>query len=63
MEGGRTWRGGEGRRPYDVGGALGPLLDGLEEEAGRLHVVLGDEAAVGEHGGEVVGDDALPHGH
>lgn len=48
---------------HDVGGALGPLLDGLEEEAGGVDVVLGDEAAVGEHGGEMVRHDALPHGH
>lgn len=43
-------------------GALGALLDGLEEEAGRLAVVLPDEAAVGEHGREVVGEDAAPEG-
>ena len=43
-------------------GALGSLLDGLEEEAGRLAVVLPDEAAVGEHGGEVVGEDAATEG-
>lgn len=37
---------------------MGALLDGLEEEAWGLAVVLPDEAAVGEHGGEVVGEDA-----
>jgi len=39
-------------------GALGALLDGLEEEAGRLAVVLLDEAAVREHRREVIGEDA-----
>jgi len=39
-------------------GALGALLDGLEEEAGRLAVVLLDEAPVREHRRQVVGEDA-----
>ena len=39
-------------------GALGALLDGLAEEAGRLAVVLLDEAAVREHRREVIGEDA-----
>jgi len=51
-----------GLRPYDTVpphiGALGALLDGLEEEAGRLAVVLLDEAPVREHRRQVVGEDA-----
>ena len=43
-------------------GSLGGLLDRLEEEAGRLAVVLPDEAAVGEHRREVVGEDATLEG-
>lgn len=39
-------------------GALGALLDGLEQEAGRLAVVLLDEAPVREHRREVIGEDA-----
>lgn len=39
-------------------GALGPLLNRLEEKAGRLAFVLLDEAAVREHWREVIGEDA-----
>lgn len=44
-------------KQYHIG-ALGSLLDGLKQEAGRLAVVLPDEAAVREHRREVVGEDA-----
>jgi hypothetical protein len=47
-----------GENPTYHIGALGALLDGLEEEAGRLAVVLLDEAPVREHRRQVVGEDA-----
>jgi hypothetical protein len=52
-----AWEAGVVNLPYHIG-ALGALLDGLEEEAGRLAVVLLDEAPVREHRRQVVGEDA-----